>query len=177
MERGEIAAGSTVRLRDRGVKLPEDGCQAAIERFNFVSDTWNARGCFVNAFTNTTYVTVSDLSTGLMWQRDASPLRTYESGQVYVTALNARRFGGHGDWRLPTIEELLSLIETVPYDGVRLDPMLFARPNEYWSADAGPAEWEQWVVDAGLSRCRFTNRGNLASVRGVRTIDDRSQHR
>jgi len=65
--------------------------------------------------------TVSDLRTGLEWQRspettgdgtiDASDKLTWAEAQARPAALNAARFGGYDDWRLPSIQELYSLMD------------------------------------------------------------------
>jgi len=70
---------------------------------------------------------VIDNVTGLVWQRspdtdgdgdiDIDDKLTWPQAQAYPAALNAEGFGGHSDWRLPTIKELYSLID---FDG--LDP-------------------------------------------------------
>ena len=52
--------------------------------------------------------TVSDLNTGLMWVKARGPKLTWDAA---VSAADACRVGGHGDWRLPSIKELYSLID------------------------------------------------------------------
>lgn len=59
--------------------------------------------------------TVSDLNTGLMWQKttDARPdslkgRYTWFEAEGYAEALRA---GGHDDWRLPSVKELISLVD------------------------------------------------------------------
>jgi len=51
--------------------------------------------------------TVSDLVTGLMWQKDPGEKKAFSQAVAGATAC---RLGGHDDWRLPTIKELYSLI-------------------------------------------------------------------
>ncbi|MBT3291798.1 MAG: DUF1566 domain-containing protein [Victivallales bacterium] len=51
--------------------------------------------------------TVSDLVTGLMWQKSPGPKRTYQQA---VAGAAKCRTGGHDDWRLPSVKELYSLI-------------------------------------------------------------------
>ncbi len=52
--------------------------------------------------------TVSDVSTGLMWQKTPGPKLTWAEA---VAAAPSETIGGHTDWRLPTIKELYSLID------------------------------------------------------------------
>ena len=51
--------------------------------------------------------TVSDLATGLMWQRSGSDDGIHHKNrQAYIKKLNQEKFAGYDDWRLPTTEEL-----------------------------------------------------------------------
>jgi hypothetical protein len=51
--------------------------------------------------------TVTDLVTGLMWQRDPGAKQQYAQA---VAGADASTLAGHDDWRVPTIKELYSLI-------------------------------------------------------------------
>jgi hypothetical protein len=51
--------------------------------------------------------TVTDLVTGLMWQKTMDPKCTWKEAAAKVDTM---RLGGHSDWRVPTIKELYSLI-------------------------------------------------------------------
>ncbi|NQT91886.1 MAG: DUF1566 domain-containing protein [Lentisphaerae bacterium] len=65
--------------------------------------------------------TVTDLQTGLIWQQspdtngdgqvNAADKLTHAQSTRYPSTVNARRLGGHSDWRLPTIKELYSLVD------------------------------------------------------------------
>jgi hypothetical protein len=53
--------------------------------------------------------TVTDLNTGLIWQQFLFEVKfTYEDAKA---AADSFSFGGHSDWRLPSIKELYSLID------------------------------------------------------------------
>jgi hypothetical protein len=66
-------------------------------------------------------LTVWDNNTGLTWQRNPdtngdgviskSDKLTWTQAQARPAALNAAKFGGYGDWRLPAIKELYTLID------------------------------------------------------------------
>ena len=60
--------------------------------------------------------TVTDLVTGLMWQKDPGPKKTFEQA---VAGASLCRVGGYNDWRLPSVKELYSLIL---FSGVDPDP-------------------------------------------------------
>lgn len=69
---------------------------------------------------------VVDYATGLMWQQSGSPELTFgiekREPWEYVEQLNQQRAGGFSDWRLPTIEELASLLEPIGrHDGLFID--------------------------------------------------------
>ena len=69
------------------------------------------------AYRNNGDGTVTDLITGLMWQRDPGAKKTYRQA---VAGADRCKVGGYTDWRLPTIKELYSLIL---FSGTDPDPM------------------------------------------------------
>jgi len=57
--------------------------------------------------------TITDRLTGLVWTDDANPAGAPLSWQAaldYIKSLNSRNHLGHGDWRLPNVNELASLV-------------------------------------------------------------------
>ncbi|MEA3427853.1 MAG: DUF1566 domain-containing protein [Thermodesulfobacteriota bacterium] len=71
--------------------------------------------------------TVTDKLTGLMWAQNASAegQKTWAAALTYCNDLS---LGGHDDWRLPNVKELLSLID-------------WAYCNPALSNDAGTGQW------------------------------------
>ena len=80
--------------------------------------------------------TVTDVETNLLWQKDTAPERTtWPEAHKYIDQLNAERFAGHDDWRLPTNEELLTLmLSKENFKRLYLDPV-FGWQRSFWSAD------------------------------------------
>lgn len=102
--------------------------------------------------------TVSDLVTGLMWQKTDGGEMTLSGAMAYPDSqLNATSFAGHADWRLPTIHELMSLLN---HDRANpaLDPAFFASTGisgaawnsvYWWSRDQKVGSTNQWCANAG----------------------------
>lgn len=80
---------------------------------------------------------IVDKSTGLMWQQSgAASTMTFDQAKEYVARLNAEPFGGFSDWRLPTIEELASLVEPVQkHADLYIDPVFDDTQRWIRSAD------------------------------------------
>ncbi len=81
--------------------------------------------------------TVVDTATGLMWVKDPSmiPGGLFSSRMYWYDAINAcenLEYAGHDDWRLPNINELMSIVDHSRYDPA-YDTMFFSIPLEQWT--------------------------------------------
>ena len=79
--------------------------------------------------------TVTDGETNLIWQKDSAPERiSRPEAQSYIQQLNEKNFAGNSGWRLPTNEELSTLM--LSRENSRrlfLDP-IFGSQRCFWSA-------------------------------------------
>jgi len=84
-------------------------------------------------FTDNGDGTVSDNSTGLMWQQqDDGALRNWESALGYCEDLT---LAGHTDWRLPDIKELRSIVDNTRYSpAIDLTYFPNTKLSWYWSS-------------------------------------------
>jgi hypothetical protein len=115
-------------------------------------------------------VVVLDRGTGLMWQKGGSETLDREQALEYVRRLNLERHGGFDDWRLPTLEEAMSLVEPKAREKLHIAPVFKKGINFIWSADSA-GEGRGWVVyfyDGALSP---EPAGFNAWVRAVRSAE------
>lgn len=113
--------------------------------------------------------TVIDSATQLMWAR-AGIEGTFDWQQAHAVVA-ALRLGGHDDWRVPTIRELLGLVEWTEHDPA-IDREHFAAVSSwYWSAsDCAGSDECAWFVDFGHGVADFHPKHSRAHVRAVRDL-------
>ena len=144
LEGGTPTLNQKYRLRSSPSTLSESDVSILVKNHNLFSKKygWNAEwanesGDFKNDFVDNGNGTITDRATGLMWQKSgADNYINYEQAQAYVEKLNRDRFAGYSDWRLPTVEELASLLEPSEMNGdLYIDP-IFDKTQKYcWTSD------------------------------------------
>jgi hypothetical protein len=119
---------------------------------------------------------IFDRTTGLTWQKFGSPKQlTYDQAQEYIRQLNREQFGEYADWRLPTVEELLSLIEKEKNsDGRFIDSRFDATQEWVWSVDIRQIKGENlsstaWVVHFSFGLVDWGRLEDRSYVRAVRS--------
>jgi serine/threonine protein kinase len=95
--------------------------------------------------------TVTDRATGLVWQQSGSDYPvTWHEAYEYVKHLNQERFAGKARWRLPTVNELVSLLTEVPKAGdLCIEPIFDPRERWLWSSDRR-SFMSAWYVSVDL---------------------------
>ena len=100
---------------------------------------------------------------------------TFDTEQ-FINALNATNYGGHDDWRMPTIKELSFIVDYgIPQPGPTIDsesfPMTIA--SWYWSSTPGiNAIDEAWNINFYYGyKLLYYTKSNPYYVRAVRSAD------
>ena len=118
--------------------------------------------------------TVTDLNTGLIWQRGDEQNGSGRTWQEAIDYCAGLELADHSDWRLPTRRELMSLVNySIPSPGPTIDKKFF--PNGlayyYWSSSAravNPTGYA-WVINFGNGASQWLSKGTTGmSVRCVR---------
>jgi hypothetical protein len=143
-----------VSLRKEAKKMLSDSyIKNMIRNYNFYERDMNPFGSLANDLVDNGDGTVTDKTTGLMWQKSGSA--AVQKGNLvknYLRQLNRDRFAGHSNWRLPTIDELASLLEKKNIEGFYIDPIFDKRQEQCWTADTEEVAYsksffETWAVN------------------------------
>ncbi|MGH7492776.1 MAG: DUF1566 domain-containing protein [bacterium] len=113
---------------------------------------------------------IIDYLTGLTWQLSGSSKHmAHAEAEKYIRALNNNRFAGYDNWRLPTLEESMSLMEPKKHGASYIDPTFDHKQEWIWPADFHHAS-SAWVVHFGNGNCSHRPVGIIGRgyVRAVR---------
>jgi Protein of unknown function (DUF1566) len=162
--------GERITLPTEQCTLAENQLEQLITQWNFYDSKLNPQGQFDNALADSDDgLTVIDEGTGIMWQRSGLDLCSIRKMTRDIAQLNEKGFAGYHDWRFPTVEEAMSLMECAPNPkGLYLhpcfskeQPFIFVAakrtPTGYWFVDykQGKAYWSSGTVPGGFCRlCR-----------------------
>ena len=159
----------TINLPAGPAELSEEDVVALIAEYNLVDHERNPGGRFDNyLIDNGDGKTVTDRVTCLMWQRCGVDIMSHRSMRRELAKMNKEGFAGHTDWRLPSMEEALSLMEQEKSMDQFLhpcfsteQPFIFVdavrKPGGYWFVDYkhGRAFWSSGTIPGGFGRfCR-----------------------
>ncbi|MBF0468922.1 MAG: DUF1566 domain-containing protein, partial [Desulfamplus sp.] len=123
-----------------------------------------------NKFQKTGDTTIKDMATNLIWQQSGSrhPMPWHQT-QSYIQTLNESRFGGYQDWRMPTINEILSLVRPLSDDDFCMESMFSPDQKWLWSGDTRSKK-SVWTVDAQMGFVTCSDLFDYNFVKGVCSI-------
>ena len=135
-----------------------------------LDDLWRPARYLSNAFALEPDKTVKDRATGLVWQQAGSkfPLNRPQA-VAYIEQLNASNFAGSRTWRLPTVEELMTLLTELPQgDDFCIEPIFDPTQKWIWSCDRRSFT-AAWYISVDLGYVAWQDFSGYRYVRAVRT--------
>ncbi len=80
---------------------------------------------------------IIDHATGLIWHQSGSDKEMdWQNAKQWVKDLNDKGYAGYSDWRLPTVEEAISLLEpNINPSSLYIDPAFDAKQTGIWTGD------------------------------------------
>lgn len=145
----------------------EDQVQTIVKKWGLFDAELNPGGYFENALVESGHpLTVLDRRTALLWQRGGLDICSMRTMQKNIDVINRQGLADYHDWRLPTLEEAMSLMEPgVNSKGVHLhpcfskeQPFIFVaaqrKPGGYWFVDykQGRSFWSSGTIPGGFGR-------------------------
>ena len=113
---------------------------------------------------------IFDKAVKLAWQQGGSAdSLNYSDAQVYVHKLNSERFAGYYDWRLPTLEEAMSLMEPEKLNSLYINSIFDSKQNILFTSDKTSLD-KLWIVDYIQGHCDTVSTVDHAYVRAVRSV-------
>jgi hypothetical protein len=142
-----------IALRKEPGILSESSIISMVEKYSFFEKVRQPFGIFANNFIDNQDGTITDQATDLMWQKSGSATKLpRKKATAYLKQLNKEKFAGYSDWRLPTVEELASLLVFAKINGLHINTLFDSKQNKCWSADSLPTDQtdpyqEDWIVN------------------------------
>jgi hypothetical protein len=135
----DLPEGGVFKLRSQYKVLSEDDVKSMLKARGFYDRRWHRSGGFPNRFELKTVgedKIVIDRAANLTWHQSGSerPI-IFEDVKPWLEVLNRGRYAGYSDWRLPTLEEALTLMEKKPVDRFHIDPLFSKQQYSIWSGD------------------------------------------
>jgi len=146
-------------LRSTPIVLEEPEIKKMLKKYNFSDYRRNYNAVFKNDFKDNHDGTVTDRATGLIWEKSGSWRKiNRKKADYYIDELNRKKLAGRTNWRIPTAEELASLLENKPSgrNGYYIDPVFDKAENGNWLSicwtsdtlkNSMGADYAAWLVD------------------------------
>ncbi|MEE4311157.1 MAG: DUF1566 domain-containing protein [candidate division KSB1 bacterium] len=162
------------RLRSDPIELSQDEVSSLLSQHDFYERNKypQGRGISHNYKSINDGKVIHDESTGLMWQQGGSDKNlNIDNAKKYINELNKDKYAGFNDWRLPTLEEAMSLMEPERIEnGLYINPMFESTQKWTWTSDKFKGDPIVWVVFFNNGLCGSEHLYGNSYVRAVRTV-------
>jgi hypothetical protein len=151
---------ASLRLRPDPIEnLSREAVEQMITERGFYDDSLNWTGRGVHHMYEAREINrdriVIDHTTGLMWQQGGSDeFLGNDKAKEYIKQLKRGKFAGFDDWRLPTLEEVMSLMEAKrnKVSHLYISSLFDERQRDIWTADK-ISDSAAWIVGFNSGGC------------------------
>jgi hypothetical protein len=153
-----VAPADVTLLPGVTVALSDDQVATLLKTWNFFDAVLNPQGRFGNVLVaGGSPETVVDLRTSLMWQTDGLDICSLRMMKNKIKVVNDQGVGGFSDWRLPTLEEAMSLMEPVQNGKDIYLNLCFSREQPFVFTASPRKPGGHWFVDYKQGRCFWSS--------------------
>jgi len=170
-----IVSPRAFSLRNKPIQLSQADVNNTIRLHDFFDKSINPEGRGFNhqykELTIKEKKVIVDEKTKLIWQQNGSPKEVvFKDAEEWINELNQRGYAGFDDWRLPTLEEAMSLMEPTQKNVfLFIDPVFDNKQTWIWTADQVKDDSRIWAVNFIFGRCNFSPIDINLFVRAVRS--------
>jgi hypothetical protein len=171
----QLGSKESICLRSEPVTLSAEEAKRMIIEKGFFDKYWNRQGGFENRYESKKIEKVQvviDYATGLIWHQSGSEdFLNLKEALEWVRDLNNAGYAGQVTWRLPTLEEALSLMENEKLNrNLYIDP---AFDGWQWCILTGDVldSQKNWLVSFSGRVDWFDSNVRINYVRPVCTIN------
>ncbi|MFC1856590.1 DUF1566 domain-containing protein [Thermodesulfobacteriota bacterium] len=159
---------SYTKLDAEGNDLPDEATEWAMVRDNVTGLTWEVK---------TDNGSIHDVHKIYTWCDNNPDTNGGNAGtcgngtdtEDFINALNAENFGGFSDWRLPTMEELRSIVDYGRYSPAISTDYFPNTTVFYWSSTTDANDTiSAWLMNSYVGYSYLSNKSDSHDVRAVR---------
>lgn len=171
----QIVSPKSFSLRNQPIPLSQSDVNNTIIEHDFFDKYLNPEGMgFSHQYkelTNKESKVIVDEKTNLVWQQSGSAKEMiFKKAEEWIIQLNERGHADFEDWRLPTLEEAMSLMEPSQKNGfLFIDPAFDNKQTWIWTADQVTDDSQVWAVHFLFGRCNVSPIDVNLFVRAVRS--------
>jgi hypothetical protein len=171
------------KFRNSAKELSTKEIISLLKKYNFFDSNLNENGRgFASKYEiqnlKNNIKVVIDQASSLMWQRSGSLKQlNYKKAKEWIEELNRKGYAGFYDWRLPTLEEAMSLMEAEPkkQEGkynywYYVDPIFNKKQYIIWTSDLLKGQNQTLSVWFPFGCCTSQEFDNSNYVRAVRSL-------
>ncbi|MCK6559438.1 DUF1566 domain-containing protein [candidate division KSB1 bacterium] len=174
--RSSLEKDKQIAKQGEQLRYSQDAVIQRLKKLDYYDSGWNPEGKgIVHQYqlqndSLVVYDGATKLDTKLYWQRSGSKeTMTHDQASAYVDSLNHIKFAGYNDWRLPTLEEAMSLMEPERKNGdLYIDPIFDATQKWIWTSSK-QAAGVAWLVNFNHGNCDTNDVNRYNYVRAVRS--------